>query len=142
MPSPTDGSLLQLLHRVSQIGSDKFAEIAEGSDLTVRQLVVLTTVATEEGLTQTDLVHRTGVDRSTMADIVRRLQRKGLISRKRAKEDARAKSVTLTSQGRDTLRQHALVFFEVDQRLLAPLNDAERATLRRLLDRLCELNPS
>jgi DNA-binding MarR family transcriptional regulator len=43
-------------------------------DLTPRQLAVLVTVANNEGLSQTGLVDRTGIDRSTLADIVRRLQ--------------------------------------------------------------------
>lgn len=138
MPSLTDDSMLHLLHRVTQIGSDKFAEVAGESNVTVRQLVVLSAVAAEQGLSQTELMRRTGVDRSTMADILRRLQRKGLVARKRTKADARTKSVTLTSEGRDALSQHAAVLSEVDDRLLAPLNDAERDTLRALLGRLRE----
>ena len=59
-------------------------------DLTPRQLAVLVTVAQNEGLSQTGLVDRTGIDRSTLADIVRRMQRKGLLQRRRTKEDARA----------------------------------------------------
>ena len=43
------------------------------SGLTPRQFAVLMTIAEEEGLTQTDLVDRTGIDRSTLADIVARL---------------------------------------------------------------------
>ena len=56
-------------------------------------------VAEEEGLTQTDLVERTGIDRSTLADIVARLLGRGLIQRRRAKEDARAYAIKLTAQG-------------------------------------------
>ena len=73
-------------------------------DLTPRQLAVLVTVANNEGLSQTGLVDRTGIDRSTLADIVRRLQRKGLLQRRRTKEDARAYAVKLTDEGRRVLR--------------------------------------
>ena len=62
------------------------------------------TIAEEEGLTQTDLVDRTGIDRSTLADIVARLLSRGLIHRKRAKEDGRAYAIKLTSQGWRGLR--------------------------------------
>ena len=53
--------------------------------LTPRQLAVLITVSQTEGQSQTGLVERTGIDRSTMADIVRRMQRKGLLKRRRTK---------------------------------------------------------
>ena len=52
-----------------------------------------------EGLSQTDLVERTGVDRSTLADIVRRMLKKGLLQRRRTKDDARAYAVKLTEEG-------------------------------------------
>jgi len=73
-------------------------------DLTPRQLAVLVTVAGNEGLSQTGLVDRTGIDRSTLADIVRRMQRKGLLQRRRTREDARAYAVKLTDEGRRVLK--------------------------------------
>jgi DNA-binding MarR family transcriptional regulator len=48
-----------------------------------------------EGLSQTGIVARTGIDRSTLADLVRRLQRKGLLQRRRTKDDARAYAVKM-----------------------------------------------
>ncbi|MCK9911289.1 MarR family transcriptional regulator, partial [Microbacteriaceae bacterium K1510] len=68
-------------------------------DLTPRQYAVLVAVAQNEGVSQTLLVEKTGVDRSTLADIVRRMLKKGLLQRRRTKEDARAYSVKLTDEG-------------------------------------------
>ena len=48
---------------------------------------------------------RTGIDRSTLADIVARLLARGLIQRKRAKEDGRAYAIKLTPQGARSLRE-------------------------------------
>ena len=96
-------SPIHLLHRAGQCAEDIFhAEIKE-ADLTPRQLAVLITVAGNEGGSQTAIVERTGVDRSTLADIVRRLQKKGLLQRRRTKEDARAYAVKLTDAGRRVL---------------------------------------
>lgn len=66
------------------------------TELTPRQLAVLISVAGHPGLNQTQLVKLTGTDRSTLADLVKRLQRKGLLQRRRTREDARAYSVKLT----------------------------------------------
>ncbi len=95
-------------------------------DLTPRQLAVLMTVAQNEGLSQTGLVDRTGIDRSTLADIVRRMQRKGLLQRRRTKEDARAYAVKLTDEGRRVLRVAEPLSRRVDDRILDVLPAKQR----------------
>jgi DNA-binding MarR family transcriptional regulator len=95
-------------------------------DLTPRQLAVLLTVAQNEGLSQTGLVDRTGIDRSTLADIVRRMQRKGLLQRRRTKEDARAYAVKLTDEGRRVLRIAEPLAKRVDERILDALPTRQR----------------
>jgi len=95
-------------------------------DLTPRQLAVLVTVAGNEGLSQTGLVERTGIDRSTLADIVRRMQRKGLLQRRRTREDARAYAVKLTDEGRRLLRVAEPLAKRVDERILDALPTKQR----------------
>src|SRR5262245_15904088 len=97
-------SPIHLLHRASQVVEEIFATEVGIERLTPRQLAVLVAVAENEGLSQNDLVGRTGVDRSTLADIVKRLKGKGLLQRRRTKEDARAYAVKLTDEGRKVLR--------------------------------------
>jgi DNA-binding MarR family transcriptional regulator len=94
--------------------------------LTPRQLAVLVTVSNNEGLSQTGLVDRTGIDRSTLADIVRRMQRKGLLQRRRTKEDARAYAVKLTDEGRKVLRTAEPLARRVDDRILDALPGKQR----------------
>ena len=101
--NPLGRSPVHLLHRAGQCAKHFFGT-AVGGDLTPRQLAVLAAVADNEGGTQTDIVETTWIDRSTLADIVRRLQRKGLLHRRRTKEDARAYAVKLTDRGRRLLR--------------------------------------
>ena len=111
-------SPIHLLHRAGQCAGDVFhAEMKDG-DLTPRQLAVLLTVAHDEGLSQTGLVEYTGIDRSTLADIVRRLQTKGLLKRRRTKADARAYAVKLTDEGRRALRIAEPLAQRVDERIL------------------------
>lgn len=84
------------------------------------------TVAQNEGLSQTGLVDRTGIDRSTLADIVRRMQKKGLLQRRRTKEDARAYAVKLTDEGRRVLRSAEPLAKRVDERILEALPSKQR----------------
>ena len=86
-------------------------------------------MAGNEGLSQTGLVDRTGIDRSTLADIVRRMQRKGLLQRRRTREDARAYAVKLTDEGRRLLRVAEPLGKRVDERILDALPTKQRMTL-------------
>ncbi len=121
-----DRSAMHLLHRAGQCATDLFLAAARDSGLTPRQYAMLTTIAEEEGLTQTELVARTGIDRSTLADIVARLIARGLIQRRRAKHDARAYAVKLTAQGAKALRDAEPGASATDSRLLATLPPAKR----------------
>jgi DNA-binding MarR family transcriptional regulator len=114
-------SPIHLLHRASQVVEDVFSTEMQRDRLTPRQLAVLTTVAQNEGLSQTGIVERTGIDRSTLADIVRRMQRKGLLQRRRTKEDLRAYAVKLTDTGRNVLGTTEPLAKRIDRRVLDAL---------------------
>jgi len=102
-----------------------FAELKDG-DLTPRQLAVLITVAENAGLSQTGIVERTGIDRSTLADVVRRLHKKGHLQRRRTEADARAYEVEITATGRRALAKAAPLARRVDERVLAALPAGKR----------------
>jgi DNA-binding MarR family transcriptional regulator len=120
-----DRSPIHLLHRASQAVELAFDTWAGSSNLTPRQLAVLMTIDEHEGLSQTDITERTGIDRSTLAEIVRRLKGKGLVQRRRTKEDARTYAVKLTDEGRRMLRAVLPIAAGVDRNILAAL-PAER----------------
>ena len=113
--------------------------------LTPRQLAVLITVSQNEGLSQTGLVERTGIDRSTLADIVRRMQRKGLLQRRRTKEDARAYAVKITDEGRRVLRTAEPLAKRVDDKVLDALPGKQREQfiddLQAIVDTLQKMSP-
>jgi len=129
-------SAMHLLHRAGQRAADIFAAEAGLSGLTPRQFAILMVVAEEEGLTQTELVDRTGVDRSTLADIIARLLARGLIQRRRTKEDARAYAIKLTPQGAKSLREAQPAAAAADMRLLAALPPAKRQDFLEILNLL------
>jgi DNA-binding MarR family transcriptional regulator len=124
--SRLEKSPLHLLHRAGQCAADVFqVELGEG-DLTARQFAVLVTVSQHEGLSQTHLVERTGIDRSTLADIVRRMLKKGLLQRRRTREDARAYAVKLTDEGFRILKSVDPLTRRVDERILSVLPAGQR----------------
>jgi DNA-binding MarR family transcriptional regulator len=121
-----DRSPIHLLHRASQAVGVVFGMGMAGNGLTPRQLAILLAVAENEGVSQTDLVERTGIDRSTLADVVKRLKGKGLLQRRRTKEDARAYAVKLTEEGRKVLRTAEPLARRVDSHILVALPAKQR----------------
>jgi DNA-binding MarR family transcriptional regulator len=108
-------------------------------DLTPRQYAVLLTVAQNEGLSQTQLVGLTGIDRSTLADVVRRMLKKGLLQRRRTRDDARAYAVKLTEDGTRLLKVHDPVARRVDERILATLPAQQRDRFLQDLNAIVQL---
>jgi DNA-binding MarR family transcriptional regulator len=115
-----------LLHRALQLALDIYAEETGPDALTQRQYAVLAAVAAHEGLTQTDLVHATGIDRSTLADLVARMIGKNLIARERSTTDARANMVRLTETGRTALAATGPRVAAADARILKLLPARKR----------------
>jgi DNA-binding MarR family transcriptional regulator len=115
-----------LLHRALQVALDIYAEEIGPDAVTQRQYAVLSAVAAHEGLTQTDLVRTTGIDRSTLADLVARMIGKSLLARQRSAADARANTVSLTDQGREALNLAAPRVAAADERILKLLPARKR----------------
>lgn len=130
-----------LLHRVQQLAADRFG----ASDITLRQFTVLAAVSGRAGQTQTDLVNATGVDRSTLADMILRMEERGLLTRGRSADDGRAKSVALTAAGRSALASAAPRARQADDAIMAALPRSKRApfleTLRTLASAADEAAP-
>src|SRR2546421_4133150 len=78
-PSPLR-SVLHLLHRAGQRADSLFAGLVDNA-LTPRQFAVLQAVAEADGLSQTGIMAATGIDRSSTADLVRRLVSHGWLQR-------------------------------------------------------------
>jgi DNA-binding MarR family transcriptional regulator len=124
-----------LLRRAQQYASGIFHQ-AGLSGVTLRQSVVLAAIAEGEGRSQSELVKATGVDRSTLADMIARMERKGLVTRMQSQGDARAKAVSLTEAGRDKLAETLPAMRSVDEALSDALPRNRRVAFREMLGAL------
>lgn len=98
-------NLLNALHRACQEGERLFMDKLDADDtVTVRQGILLAAIKDNPNGSQTVLVEQTGIDRSTLADMCRRMVKKGWCTRRRTKEDARAYAVKITPDGEQALR--------------------------------------
>ena len=125
-----------LMHRVLQLALDIYAEEAGTNGPTQRQFAVLEAVSVKSGLTQTDLVKATGIDRSTLADLVARMTTKGLLARERSSLDARAMAVSLSAEGQALLEAARPRVEAADKRIMGLLPKAKRDGFLELLSEL------
>jgi MarR family transcriptional regulator, temperature-dependent positive regulator of motility len=125
-----------LLHRAQQRAEEVFAALLGHDHVTLRQFAVLAAVEERAGRTQTDLVRITGIDRSTLADMMARMERKGLIAREKSADDKRAKSVKLTGKGRTRLAEAAPHAIAADAALLDALPRNKRRAFLGTLEGL------
>jgi DNA-binding MarR family transcriptional regulator len=122
-----------LLRRCVQYANDLFSREPGASDLTKQQFTVLAAVEQNEGISQTDLVGITGIDRSTLAEMIRRMIEKGLLDRERTESDQRANAVRMAAAGRKALRSARTASDRVERTLLAGLSAADRTRFLKML---------
>jgi len=104
--------------------------------LYVGQELILAQLWREEGITQSCLAGRLGIDVSTLTKALQRMERYGLIERRSDIEDIRATRVFLTEQGRVLQPEITAMWQELEERSLAGFTCDERAFLAKLLQRV------
>lgn len=132
-------STYHLLKRAAQTASDLYADKVGRDGLTQRQFAVLVALKIHEGASQTALVKITGIDRSTMADLVARLISHGYLLRKRDKLDGRRNVLKLTAEGRRTLQRAEPGVASVDRKIASLIPKEHRKSFRAALKTLSDL---
>lgn len=98
------------------------------------QDLLLSALWREDGITQSELVARLGVEAPTVSKALQRLESTGYVHREPG--GGRSRRVHLTEQGRALQRPVEQAWQDADQQLTAQLGPADMATLGRILSRL------
>lgn len=129
-----------LVRRLHQIHVAMFHEECGDFGITPVQFGLLTILDRKSPLDQVTLATEVGIDRSNVADVVARLEGRGLVERRANPSDRRTRLVSITEDGRE-FRQRVHKCMQIAQeRFLAPLDEEERALFMKLLRELIEAN--
>ncbi|PWG09480.1 MarR family transcriptional regulator [Streptomyces sp. V2] len=107
-------------------------------ETTSPQFAVLNTLVAEPGLDQRTVGERVGLDRSTIAEVISRLGRRGLIDKVRDPQDGRRSLLRPTEEGVRVHRKLAVRTARMNQVFLAPLSVTEQALFFALVQRLAD----
>lgn len=105
----------------------------ESLGATARECGILAQIEALDGRSQLELAAELGVDRTTMAQLLDALERRGLISRSPSATDRRRNVVSLTEAGRALLARESAVRAEVEEEFLAGVDDEDRSSFRATL---------
>lgn len=110
---------MSLTHLIRRMNQTLAAELHQAECLlTDSQILVLSAVSRGDGLSQTHIVAETSIDRSTVADMVPRMVKAGLLKRSKNPKDAREYVIRITSNGSRTLAQSQALLRKVEQSLV------------------------
>jgi len=128
------------IRRLQQIAVAIFLEETQSHGITPVQYAALYAALRSPGLDQRTLAATIGFDTSTIAGVVDRLERRGLIERQASPSDRRVRLLQVTAAGAATLEQVIPAMLKAQQRILAPLPAAKRSQFLAMLKTLVEAN--
>jgi DNA-binding MarR family transcriptional regulator len=129
-----------LFRRMQQIAVAIFVEECKAADLTPVQYAALVAIRTHPGIDATRLSAVIAFDRSTLGNVIERLESKAWVERKPSRDDKRIKLLHLTKAGEALLRNIMPSVDRAQARMLQPLKPKDRKTLLALMTQLVDLN--
>ncbi|AZY48111.1 MarR family winged helix-turn-helix transcriptional regulator [Bordetella avium] len=127
-----------LLRRAHFKAEEIFASTFAGEGVTPRQKAALILLYQDPGLSQNALAERLAMDRNTVAEMVKRMHRAGLLERSPSPADARAYQLYVTPAGMEVLRRVMPRDVIVEDQLLARLPEEYRALFVKCLRLIAE----
>jgi DNA-binding MarR family transcriptional regulator len=129
-----------LIRRAQQIAVSIFLEECAPLDMTPVQYAALVAVRDNPGIDATRLSALVAFDRSTLGNVLERMETKGLIVRSGDKQDKRVKILHLSPKGAAALKEVEPMARRAQERILGPLVPEDREIFMRMLSQLVELN--
>ena len=140
VPPPLDALPGHQIRRLQQIAVAIFLQETSATGFTSVQYAALQAIVNHPTIDQRSLASLVGLDTSTLAGVVERLESRGLIERKPSPEDRRAKQMSPTPLGLRTLAEAIPAMLRAQERILAPLSKSDRKKFMQLLGVLVSAN--
>lgn len=114
----------------------EFAVRLRHLELTQRQFATLVLVSANPGISQIAIANALGMDRATVMAVIRRLEQRGCIDRKRATDDRRRQELALTPAGHTLATNACNAVAAHEAQVGACFSGEELAAFKRMLARI------
>ena len=138
LPEELASSTAFLLKRLGYAAKDQAMKSYEEAGLHPYHHAVLAVLDEGSRETQGAIADALGYDRGQLVGLLDELEERGLVERKRDPADRRRHIVRMTSDGKRALVKLRALARRLENDLLAPLDDDERAHLHALMLRLAQ----
>jgi DNA-binding MarR family transcriptional regulator len=129
-----------LIRRLHQIHVAIFLKECADEQVTAIQWGIMTIVAANPGVGHVEIGEELGLDRSNVANVVKRLTRRGLLKQTTSRLDRRKKNIAITAAGRKLMQAFEPKAWRAQRKALNSLDENERRTFMALLLRVVENN--
>lgn len=119
--------------RIHQLAVAMYTQEVGSLNVTPVQYSSLQTICNHPGIDQKTLASSVGSDTATIGGVIDRLEARGLVTRNVAPHDRRARLITPTEKGVETLEAVIPCMLRSQTRFLAPLKAEEREEFMRLM---------
>jgi DNA-binding MarR family transcriptional regulator len=127
-----------LIRRMHQTADAFYYDEIPHDDITPVQMAALRGIQFRPGIDQLRLANAIKLDRTTVAGVVLRLEKKGLITRQPAPRDRRSNVLSLTVEGEKLLSELLPAADRAQRRMLAKLTPEQRRQFLDLMVRLVD----
>jgi DNA-binding MarR family transcriptional regulator len=138
LPEELVASTTFLLKRLGFAAKERAMEAYESTGLHPYHFAILLVLDEGSHENQGSIAEALGYDKGQLVGLLDELEEQGLVQRQRDVQDRRRHLVSLTTEGRRTLRRLRMLAQRLEDEFLEPLDEQERASLHKLLFRLAE----
>lgn len=127
-----------LIRRLTQIGQSIFFDLCKSESITPLQVGMLTALSMTPWLDQKAIARELSLDRTTTAEVMKRLVDKGLVETRVNPEDRRSRLSVITQDGLKLINDLHESIHRSQELLIEPLSPDDRAVFMKLLAQLVD----
>lgn len=127
-----------LIRRLTQIGQAIFFDLCKSESITPLQVGMLTALSMNPWLDQKAIGRELALDRTTTAEVLKRLSDKGLVETRVNPDDRRSRLSVITKEGLKLINDLQESIYLSQELLVEPLPPEDRAVFMKLLSQLVD----
>lgn len=127
-----------LIRRLTQIGQSIFFELCKSESITPLQVGMLTALSMNPWLDQKAIGRELSLDRTTTAEVLKRLGDKGLVETRVNPDDRRSRLSVITKEGLKLINDLQESIYLSQELLVEPLSPEDRVVFMKLLAQLVD----